>query len=245
MSPPPWLTQVCAVLAESRDPATAAAWTRRIDGAVGRLGGQVPFRVVYAWHARIVRAAPAVPAIQRLGCCYTRALTGDRVTTHQWRAALRPVLRGLYRASYPYAKARQAGHANALAYANANGYRPDEAAEFADYYADLSTAANARAYAEANAIANAEALASALAGADADAYAATYPGALVRAYVLAQVHGDEATDPIPATQRAYGRLADALAASLADGWPPGGGVGPPPRPLPAHLNRPGPIDPAR
>lgn len=212
--PPSWLAEVRAVLAAGRHPGTVAAWTRRMDDALDRLGGRVPFQVVYDWHARVVGATPAGTAVRALGHHYTRALAGDRVGAHEWRGALRPVLRGLYRASYPYAEARQVARANAHAYAYANGYGPGEAAEFADHYADLSTGANARAYADANAIANADALARALAGADDAAYAGTYPGALVRAYVLAQVHRDGVTDPVQVSRTAYGRLADALAESL-------------------------------
>ncbi|MEH0974327.1 hypothetical protein V6U77_24660 [Micromonospora sp. CPCC 205546] len=213
--PPAWLAAVLAALAEGHDPATPPAWWRRVDGELDRLAGRVPFRVVYDWHARVLASASGSDAGRRVGDLHRRALAGDRVGADEWRAALRPALRELYRAAYPYAEARAVAYANAEVYATANGYGPDEVAGFAAHYADLSTGANAEAFADANAIANADALAGALARADETAYAGTYPAALVRAYALAAAHRAGAAGAPRVLWTAYGRLADALAESLS------------------------------
>ncbi|MGK5518364.1 hypothetical protein ACSNN9_03315 [Micromonospora sp. URMC 107] len=213
--PPAWLAAVLAALAEGHDPATLAAWRRRVDGELDRLAGRVPFRVVYDWHARVLASTPGGEAGRMVGDLLRRALAGDPAGADEWRGALRPALRELYRAAYPYADARAVAYANAHAYATAHGYGPDEAVGFATHYADLSTGANAEAFADANAIANADALAGALALADAPAYAETHPAALVRAYALAAAHRAGAAGAPRVLRAAYGRLADALAESLS------------------------------
>ncbi|SCL14472.1 hypothetical protein GA0070616_0450 [Micromonospora nigra] len=213
--PPAWLTAVLAALAEGHETAPAH-WRRRVDAELDRLAGRVPFRVVYDWHARVLASTPDGDAGRPVGDLFRRALAGDRAGAHEWHAALRPALRGLYRAAYPYADARSVAYANAHAYATANGYGPDEAVEFAAHYADLSTGANAEAFADANAIANADALGTALARADGPAYALTYPAALVRAYAMAAANRAGATGTADELRAAYGRLVDALAESLRD-----------------------------
>ncbi|MEU4382076.1 hypothetical protein [Micromonospora echinofusca] len=214
--PPAWLAAVLAALAESHDPATAPHWRRRVDVELDRLAGRVPFRVVYDWHARVLAPAPGGDAGRLVHDLHRRALTGDRAGAHEWRDALRPALRELYRAAYPYAEARAVAHANAHAYATANGYGPDEVAGFAAHYADLSTGANAAAFADANALAVADALAQALARADASAYAEAYPAALARAYALAAANRAGGAGATRVLRAAYGRLGGALAESLRD-----------------------------
>ncbi|MFY1594548.1 hypothetical protein [Micromonospora sp. WMMD737] len=213
--PPAWLAAVLAALAEGHDPATPPDWRRRVDGELDRLAGRVPFPVVHDWQARVLASTPGGDAGRLVGDLHRRALAGDRVGADEWRDALRPALRELYRAAYPYAEARAVAYANAEVYASANGYGPDEVVEFAAHYADLSTGANAEAFADANAIANADALADALAMADAAAYAETYPAALARAYALAAANRAGAAGAPHVLAAAYGRLADALAESLS------------------------------
>ncbi|MEU9507291.1 hypothetical protein AB0D32_13520 [Micromonospora sp. NPDC048170] len=213
--PPAWLAAWLAALAEGHDPATSTAWRRRVGGELDRLAGRVPFRVAYEWHAHLLAPAPGGDVGRPVDDLLRRALAGDRVGAYEWRDALRPVLRELYRAAYPYADARAVAYANAHAYATANDYGPDEVVGFAEHYADLSTGANAEAFADANAIANADALADALARADGPAYVGTYPAALVRAYALAEAHRAGVAGAPHALRTAYGRLADALAESLS------------------------------
>ncbi|MFV2116104.1 hypothetical protein ACFHW0_27720 [Micromonospora sp. LOL_025] len=212
--PPAWLAAVLAALAEGHAPA-APVWRLRVDAELDRLAGRVPFPVVHDWHARVLASTHGGDAGRAVGDLHRRALAGDRVGADEWRGALRPALRALYRAAYPYAEARAVAYANAEVYATANGYGPDEVVEFAAHYADLSTGANAEAFADANALANADALAGALARADASAYAGTYPAALVRAYALAAANRAGAAGAPHVLRAAYGRLADALAESLS------------------------------
>ncbi|MBQ1074963.1 hypothetical protein KBX06_17585 [Micromonospora sp. C31] len=214
--PPDWLAAVLAALTEGHEPATPPGWRRRVDVELDRLASRVPFRVVYDWHARVLASTPGGDAGRLVGELHRRALAGDRPGAHEWHAALRPALRELYRAAYPYAEARAVAYANADAYARANGYGPDEATGFAAHYADLSTGANAEAFADANAIANADALAPALARADGPAYAEAYPAALVRAYALAAANRAGTAGAARVLRAAYERLAEALAESLRD-----------------------------
>ncbi|MEU6073737.1 hypothetical protein [Micromonospora sp. NPDC047074] len=222
--PPAWLAAVLAALAEGdvragpgdAAPNTTADWRRRVDVELDRLAGRVPFRVVYDWPARVLASTPGGDAGRVVGDLLRRALAGDRAGADEWRGALRPALRELYRAAYPYADARAVAYANAHAYATANGYGPDDVVEFAGHYADLSTGANAEAFADANAIANADALAGALAAADERAYAETFPAALARAYALAAANRADPVGAPEAVRAAYGRLAEALAESLHD-----------------------------
>ncbi|WP_433385472.1 hypothetical protein [Micromonospora sp. KLBMP9576] len=217
--PPAWLKAVLAALAEGHDPAASGAG-RRVGVALDRLAGRVPFRVVYRWHAHLLGLASVGRSDGPVGELLRRALAGGRVGPDEWRGALRPVLRELYRAAYPYAQARAVAYADAHTYATANGFGPDEVVGFAEHYADLSTGANAEAFADANAVANADALADALAVADQVAYAGTFPAALVRAYALAQAHRAAPADAPRVLREAYGRLAEGLAESLSGGSDP-------------------------
>jgi hypothetical protein len=212
---PPWLAALIAALAE---PGEA---TGPILGELARLGNAVPFRAVYDWHAYLFGDGPGdvpeaveAPGAAVVGLCH-RAARGERVEVPEWRAALRPALRALYRSAYPYAEAHRVAYANAHAYATANGYQGAEIVEFAEYYARLSTDANAEAYAEANAIANADALATALATADERAYAGTYPAALLRARTLAAVAASDVADLDRAARIVQQRMAQAMADVLS------------------------------
>lgn len=214
--PPAWLASLLVALRDGHDPATVADWSRRVHGELDRLGGRVPFRVVYDWHAHVVPAPDGADGPDRaLGELHRRALAGEQVEAVRWSDALRPALRELYRAAYPYAEARAVAYANAHAYATANGYTADEVVEYAGYYAELSTGANVVAAADANAIANADAIGAALASADGQAYARTYPAALLRAHVSAQANRAGAGGAQDAMWSAYGRLAQALLDALS------------------------------
>ena len=217
MSAPAWLVAVLAALAEGDDPATAAHWRQRVDVALDRLAGRVPLRVAYDAAARVLGSTPGGDAGRVVGDLLRRALAGDPVGVDQWRDALRPALRELYRAAYPYAEAHSVAYANAHAYATANGYAPDEVVTFAEQYADLSAGAAAEAFADANALANADALAAALALTDAAAFARAYPAALVRAYTLAVANRADVAAAPDVRRAAYGRLVGALTESLRRG----------------------------
>ncbi|GAB2934287.1 hypothetical protein GCM10027280_22600 [Micromonospora polyrhachis] len=213
---PEWLAALLASLGEGRDPDTVAEWTRRVRRELDRLAGRVPFQVVYDWHARLVTSMPDdIDDQDRVIELHRRVSSGDRVGATEWSDTLRPVLREWYRAAYPYAEAWAVAQANARAYATANGYRPDEVVEYAEYYANLSTGANAEAYANANAIANADAIGTALAHADESAYALTYPAALLCARALAEANRAGPVGSAQTLRAVYARLADELVDSLA------------------------------
>ncbi|MEV0942165.1 hypothetical protein AB0I90_17535 [Micromonospora wenchangensis] len=210
MSTPAWLAEVLAALAEGDDP---ARWRRQVDAELDRLAGRVPVRVAHDTAARLLAPTPG-DAGRVVGDLLRGALAGDRAGVDRWRDALRPALRELYRAAYPYAEARAVGYANAHAYATANGYPPHEVVAFAERYADLSAGAGVEAFADANAIANADALAGALALMDGEAFARAYPAALVRAYALAVANRAGVAAAPDVRRAAYGRLVGALTESL-------------------------------
>jgi len=228
---------------------------RRAEG-----DGQLPFEVVHDWQARCVvplmlqAAAPAgnepasverpasgsadgepmgKAAMASLPRMHERAAAGERFGEADWRAAIEPALRQLYRHAYGYAEAYATARASASAYASANDFSEQGALEFADSYAKLSTDANRQSYTEANAVANAALLAAAYASGDLRAYAQTYPFALAHACAHAYANsagqaaateagspgeiGSAGGQPGPAERRqaAYTRLAGGLADSLS------------------------------
>ncbi|MGW5938252.1 SpcZ [Streptomyces celluloflavus] len=221
---PAWAAQLVGVLFDGQDAAAARDWARRVHGELGRLGGRVPLGVVHDWHARVVAPMLAEASVRHGGAAgphhavrllHTRTLAGERVPEADWTAALEPALREVYRHAYGYADACATAGAQAHAYAIANGFGEERAAEFAETYAQLNTGANARSYADANALANARALAAAYTAGDARAYARTYPFARVQAYAHAHAGRDGAAGQEERHRAAYGRLADGLADSLA------------------------------
>ncbi|MEO6504007.1 MAG: SpcZ [Jatrophihabitantaceae bacterium] len=255
---PPWLPQLLQTLYDGQDPDTAARWSRRVGDCLE----QAPFEVVHDWQARTVvplmreacdpepadaepaepestkrepaEPATAEPADSDLREMHARAAAGKPFDEAQWRAALEPVLRTLYRRAYGYAEAYVTARASASAYARANDFSESGAVEFADSYAKLSTDSNQKSYAQSNAVANAAVLAAAYASGDARAYAEAYPFALVHACAHAYANrpnqpnqpspagegdaesdGDRSTEPAGLRQAAYTRMADGLADSLA------------------------------
>ncbi|MEV5281678.1 SpcZ [Streptomyces sp. NPDC051993] len=225
--PAAWFVQMAASLFGGQDSGRADAWARRLHAGMGGPGGQVPFRVVHDWHVRTV-APLLTQASVRCGAdgedqegvrrLHSRALAGERVTETEWAGALVPALTEVYRRAYPYADAHAAASAGAHAYAMDNDYGEERAAEFASFYAELNTDANARSFADANALANARALAVAFADADEHALADAYPFAYVHACALAVARADGAGEGRPGRYRAAcERLADGLADSVGRG----------------------------
>ncbi|MFE9404161.1 SpcZ [Streptomyces sp. NPDC006530] len=215
---------MAASLFAGQDSGSADAWARRLHAGLGRLGGQVPFRVVHDWHVSTVVPLLAQASV-RCGAdgedqegvrrLHSRALAGERVTETEWAEALGPALGEVYRRAYPYADAHAAASAGAHAYAMDNDYGEERAAEFASVYAELNSDANARSFADANALVNARALAAAFAAADEHALADAYPFAYVRACALAVAGADGAGEEWPGRYRAAcERLADGLADSV-------------------------------
>jgi hypothetical protein len=206
---PAWLVPVVAVLVEGSDGAGGGRWLSRVYQAVEQLDGRVPFVVVHDWYANVVVPMwGCEPTVETL---HQRALNGAAISQDEWVAALEPALRTVYHRAYPIAEAYSTASANALEYARANGFGEAEAVEYADFYARLSSGANARAAAEAQAIALARALASAFIRADEGAFAATFPFATIRATVESTM-GDRSLGEH--RRIAYGRLADGLADAL-------------------------------
>lgn len=227
---PAWLPQVLSTLYDGQDPDTAARWGRRIVECCR--SSVLPFAVVHHWQAGTVVPMMAAEVIAEqpaaeLRRMHARAAAGEEFDEADWRAAIEPVLRGLYSDAYGYADAYATAHASASAYAKANNFSPDGAIRFAESYAADSTEANRQSYAESNAVANATMLAAAYASNDAQAYAEAYPFALLHACAHAWANRtrpatDQAEDADQAAadrtarrQAGYARLADGLADSSA------------------------------
>ncbi len=224
---PDWLPPVLAVLhagfadavlgplivGRSVSPACWASGTRRCRWPCCTTGWR---RAVVAMMAEAAGVGEADAV--RLRGLHSRAAAGERFAEADWRAALEPVLRELYRGAYGYAEAYASAHASASAYAQANNFTEQGAVSFAESYAAMSAGANRDAFAEANAVANAAVLAAAYAGADPRAVAEAYPFAVVQACAHAWANG-AAGEPAGTADRqlAYARLAEGLAASCAAG----------------------------
>jgi hypothetical protein len=208
---PRWLDQVLSALSgratrEGLDP---------VYRQLRRLAGAVPFTVVHDWHARTVWPTVSTMDTGSVTELHRRALAGDTAGEDEWLTALEPLLQRVYRSGYAYADGYATARSAALVYAHGNGFGEDEAVSYADYYARLSTDANARMSAEAHAIAQARALARAFATADEEAYAGAYPYAVVRiAAATNEAATNEAATNGTATDAAYDRLAIGLAGSL-------------------------------
>jgi hypothetical protein len=216
---PDWLAQVVTALFQGQDPDAAADWAGRVQASVTRLRGRVPFTVVHDWHAGTV-----VPLLDEtgagqaeVGALHAHALAGTTTSAAAWTAVLERALPEIYRRAYGYADAWQVNYASAVEYGTAHDFGEAGTIEYANYYADLATAANQAACADANAVGNAAAWAVAFAAADPAGYAAACPYAATRAYALAAAHGGEASRPEPAQ-------ADAGPDGLGGPDPPGSGA---------------------
>ena len=142
---PKWLARMVTWLFDGQSKDDAFAWGEKFYAQLARLNGDVPFEVVYDWHAnyswqmgievaeKMGRDTAPAKAVQEL---HRRALAGDRANCETWYKALR--------------------NADAYAYANANAYA--YAYGYADAYADAYANADAYADAYANAYARKKAI---------------------------------------------------------------------------------------
>jgi hypothetical protein len=171
-------------------------WLAQVTAALGVQPPSLdaPMRVLHDWHARCVQpllidamraAGAAVQPQAAVQVMHERAAGGARIASPEWVRVLGPAMRDIYLAGYDYLDAYAVAHANAVVYADANGFTAAERDEFATYYAKLNTGASLTAFADANAIVLARAVGAAFADGDADAYARTYPAAWIRACVHA------------------------------------------------------------
>ncbi|SNT16179.1 hypothetical protein SAMN06295912_15030 [Sphingomonas laterariae] len=176
---PRWLAQMVPWLFDNQRAEDAFAWGSTFYAELARLDGQVPFTVVYDWHAN-VSCVMGIEAAEKRGrdpephrklqALHQRALNGDRAPVDEWRS----VLRNAYADTYAYAYAYADAYADTYAYAYADAY----AYAYAD--ADADTYAYAYAYADADADTYAYAYAYAYADADTYAYAYAYKTAINR-----------------------------------------------------------------
>lgn len=211
-----WLTPLAQVLCEGH----GAEQAERLRAELQRFDGPLPFRLVHQWQAEVVlpllrEALPEHPqdllTLQRL---HQRAALGLLGRQGEWRMALRPVMHRLYRRAYAYNAAYAQAHDSAMSFglAPANSTMITEqfgdAEAFAQYYAKLSTEANALAFAQANAGANTEIAARAFARHDAQAYAAI-SGASARVFAWA------CADTVEQRSEVFNRMAKGLSHCLA------------------------------
>ncbi|NWA02230.1 hypothetical protein [Pseudomonas gingeri] len=189
-----WLRALVPVLLAGQPEDWVRSWRRSLQG----LGGPVSFRVVHAWQAEVVLSRlpgngtedidhAALAALQQL---HRRAALGLNGRRGEWLAALKPLLPALYRRAFPYAAGYARAHEIALEYATAPANTAmiaehfGDARGYADYYAELSTEANAAAFADANSRAYAQMAASIYADNDAAGYTGICVGA-TRVWALA------------------------------------------------------------
>jgi|GEM_PF-5900159 len=139
---PRWLARMVPWFFDRMEFTDARQWGLEFYAELKRLNGQVPFEVVYRWHAEHV----TVLAIEvsegrkrdpephrKLQALHARALAGDRAPVEEWRAILRDA------------------YADADAYAYADAYADADAYAYADADADAYAYADADAYAYADA----------------------------------------------------------------------------------------------
>jgi hypothetical protein len=206
-----WLTPLTQVLCEGQ----ATEHAERLRAALQRFDGPVPFRLVHLWRADVVLpllrdALPEHPqdllTLQRL---HQRAALGLLGRQGEWRMALKPVMQRLYRRAYAYNAAYAQAHESTMTFGLAPANTTMLAEQFGDveafaqYYAQLSTEANATAFAQANAGANTEIAARAFARNDANAYAAI-SGASARVYAWA------CADSAEQRREVFNRMAEGL-----------------------------------
>lgn len=220
---PNWLAQVVTALVgpspaalagdSESDVARVARW-RRLEECAGRWAGdEVPLSVLHVWFATslgpllaeaAVRAGEdaehqqAVRELHRLGA------RGESVAADEWRVALEPALRQVYRRAYDVDQAFATASAAAGSFALSRGYDEADAVKYGRTYAQINTEANLAAHADANALAQAELLSRSFAADDAGAYASTFPAAYLRACIAACGTDDESR----------GRVRDSLAEGL-------------------------------
>jgi len=211
-----WLTPLVRVLCEGQGLEHAEC----LRAERQRFDGPLPFRLVHQWQADVVlpllrEALPEHPqdllTLQRL---HQRAALGLPGRQGEWRMALRPVMQRLYRRAYAYNAAYVQAHDSALTFglAPANtrmiAEQFGDAEAFAQYYAQLSTEANASAFAQANAGASTEIAARAFARNDAEAYAAI-------SGVSARVYGWACAETVEQRREVFNRMAEGLNQCLA------------------------------
>ncbi|NWE47347.1 hypothetical protein [Pseudomonas gingeri] len=194
---PDWLRALVPVLLAGQPADWVQRWRNDLQAALTHLGGPVPFARVHAWQAEVVLPRlpegiedsdhASVAALQQL---HRRAALGLNGRRGEWLAALKPLLPALYRRAFPYATGYARAHALALEYATAPANTAmiaehfGDARGYADYYAELSTEANAAAFADANSRAYAHMAAGIFADNDAAGYAGICVGA-TRVWALA------------------------------------------------------------
>lgn len=111
---PRWLARMVPWFFDRQNYDDAISWGFDFYAELKRLGGQVPFEVVYDWQANYVttlaievsekRGKPTDPhkEVQEL---HQRALNGDRAPVKHWRRALRAAYADAYAYAYAYADA--------------------------------------------------------------------------------------------------------------------------------------------
>ena len=142
---PLWLSRMVPWFFDRMEFETAKQWGREFYAELMRLNGQVPFEVVYRWHAEHVTVLAIEVTEKRnrdpephrkLQALHQRALTGDRAPVEEWRT----ILKDADAYAYAYAYADADAYAYAYAYADADAY----AYAYADAYADADAVRHER-----------------------------------------------------------------------------------------------------
>ncbi|QXI25596.1 hypothetical protein [Pseudomonas vanderleydeniana] len=186
-----WYQELIAVLLAGQPEDWVLRWSNELQTALAGWGGPPPFRLMHAWQAETVLPVLLEAGIEgargtdllTLQQLHRRAALGLNGRRGEWLAALKAILPGLYRQAFPYASSHARAHEIALDYATAPANTAmiaehfGDAKAYADYYAQLSTEANAIAFADANSRAHARIAAGVYADNDARLYGEICAGA--------------------------------------------------------------------
>ncbi|WP_017906844.1 hypothetical protein [Pseudomonas asplenii] len=225
-----WLQELMAVLLDGQPEDWARRWSNELQAALAGFGGPPPFRLMHVWQAETVLPELLEAGIEGLGAAdlsalqqlHRRAALGLNGRRGEWLAALKPILPALYRQAFPYAAGYARAHEIAMAYATAPANTAmiaehfGDALAYADYYAQLSTEANAAAFADANSRAYGRIAAAVYADNDARAYAGICAGAT---RVCALVRAGREAQGAEAHGQVLQRLAEGLSRCLIEAAP--------------------------
>ncbi|WP_273826191.1 hypothetical protein [Pseudomonas asplenii] len=225
-----WLQALIPVLLAGQAKDWALRWSNELQAALAGFGEPPPFRLLHAWQAETVLPVlleadvecTSVAQLNVLRQLHRRAALGLNGRRGEWLAALKPVLPALYRRAFPYATGYARAHEIAMVYASAPANTAmiaehfGDAQAYADYYAQLSTDANAAAFADANSRAYARIAAAAYADNDAQAYAGICAGAT---RICALVRAGSGERQAEAGRQVFRHLAEGLSRCLIEAAP--------------------------
>jgi len=225
-----WLQELIPVLLAGQPEDWALRWSNDLQAALAGFGEPPAFRLMHVWQAETVLPVLLEAAIEgvettdmlTLQQLHRRAALGLNGRRGEWLAAFKPILPALYRRAFPYASGYARAHEIAMVYATAAANTAmiaehfGDALGYADYYAQLSTDANAAAFADANSRAYAKIVAAVYADNDVQAYASICAGATRICALVRAGSGEQQAD---ARRQVLRALAEGLSRCLIEAAP--------------------------